>query len=62
VKNSHVVVAVILIAALGVLSFPHLRSLYAKVKTATGGRKRVITGTADKGNDSGGVLTSAEVS
>lgn len=58
-ENWFILIIVLVVGAF--LVWPHVRASYAIFKDATGGRKRVVNGTAQKGNDSGGVLTSAEV-
>ena len=54
-------IVLIVAAALGAMFlYPHFRAGYAAFRAKTGGRNRVVTGTANSGNDSGGVLTQAE--
>jgi hypothetical protein len=57
VKKETWMVALIALILIVWLGWPKLRAGYASVHTWVGGRKAVITGTAEKGDDSGGVLT-----
>jgi hypothetical protein len=60
VKKEHWILGIL--AAVVVLYFlwPHVKTGYGHIRQFVGGKKVVVTGTAGKGNDSGGVLTSSE--
>jgi hypothetical protein len=58
-KKETVLIALVVAGVFLYLTYPHMRRGYAHACTLFGWRKNIITGTASKGNDSGGVLTSA---
>ena len=54
------ILAVVAALAALYLGWPHVRGGYARAKSLFTKRQFVVDGTAHKGNDSGGVLTSAD--
>lgn len=58
-KRENTIVYLVILGIVAYLAYPHLRGGFAYLRGKFGSRNSIVTGTANSGNDSSGVLTQA---